>query len=68
MQSYSVKLLGLRSQGSLTHEELFVAVEMLSAVALINRAVEAGDLNGFWTNLMSPALGLTDVEEENIQR
>ncbi|XP_073466338.1 LOW QUALITY PROTEIN: ras GTPase-activating-like protein IQGAP3 [Aquarana catesbeiana] len=56
------------SQGSLTHEELFVAVEMLSAVALINRAVEAGDLNGFWTNLMSPALGLTDVEEENIQR
>ncbi|XP_077320303.1 ras GTPase-activating-like protein IQGAP3 [Lithobates pipiens] len=56
------------SRGSLTHEELFVAVEMLSAVALINRAVEAGDLNGFWTNLMSPALGLTDVEEENIQR
>ncbi|XP_040187964.1 ras GTPase-activating-like protein IQGAP3 [Rana temporaria] len=56
------------SQGSLTHEELFVAVEMLSAVALINRAVEAGDLNGFWTNLMSPALGLTDVDEENIQR
>ncbi|XP_068109676.1 LOW QUALITY PROTEIN: ras GTPase-activating-like protein IQGAP3 [Hyperolius riggenbachi] len=56
------------SQSSLTHEELFVAVEMLSAVALINRAIEAGDLNGFWTNLVSPALGLADVEEENIQR
>nr|DBA13986.1 TPA: hypothetical protein GDO54_005007 [Pyxicephalus adspersus] len=56
------------SQGSLIQEELFVAVEMLSAVALINRALEAGDLNGFWTNLVSPALGLTDVDEENIQR
>ncbi|KAM5129461.1 ras GTPase-activating-like protein IQGAP3 [Mantella aurantiaca] len=56
------------SQGSLTHEELFVAVEMLSAVAVINRAVQVGDLNGFRNNLLSPALGLTDVEEDNVQR
>ncbi|KAM4690065.1 ras GTPase-activating-like protein IQGAP3 [Rhinophrynus dorsalis] len=55
-------------QGSLVQEELFVAVEMLSAVALINRAIEAGDLNAFWTNLIGSALGLSDVEEENIQR
>ncbi|KAM4664022.1 ras GTPase-activating-like protein IQGAP3 [Discoglossus pictus] len=61
-------LLGQSPQGSLAQEELFVAVEMLSAVALINRAVEAGDLNGFWANLISSALGLSDVEEENLQK
>ncbi|XP_066465211.1 ras GTPase-activating-like protein IQGAP3 [Eleutherodactylus coqui] len=55
-------------QGSLMQEELFVAVEMLSAVALVNQAVEAGDLNAFWTTLVSPSLGLSDVDEENIQR
>ncbi|KAE8588354.1 hypothetical protein XENTR_v10022477 [Xenopus tropicalis] len=61
-------LQGQSPQGALVQEELFVAVEMLSAVALINRAIEAGDLNGFWTNLVSAALGLSDVEEENLQR
>ncbi|XP_075463816.1 ras GTPase-activating-like protein IQGAP3 isoform X1 [Ascaphus truei] len=59
---------GQNPQGSLVQEELFVAVEMLSAVALINQAIEAGDLNGFWTNLVSSALGLSDVGEENVQR
>ncbi|XP_053561176.1 ras GTPase-activating-like protein IQGAP3 [Bombina bombina] len=61
-------LQGQNPQGSLVQEELFVAVEMLSAVALINRAIEAGDLNGFWASLISSALGLSDVEEENIPR
>ncbi|KAM9293920.1 LOW QUALITY PROTEIN: ras GTPase-activating-like protein IQGAP3 [Gastrophryne carolinensis] len=68
---YQQELSVLQSQsprGSLIHEELFVAVEMLSAVALINRAVGAGDLNAFWASLVSPALGLAEVEEENIQR
>uniref|UniRef100_A0A8C5R470 IQ motif containing GTPase activating protein 3 n=1 Tax=Leptobrachium leishanense TaxID=445787 RepID=A0A8C5R470_9ANUR len=57
-----------KPQGSLVQEELFVAVEMLSAVGLINRALEANDLNTFWNNLMGLALGLSDVEEENMQR
>lgn len=34
----------------LAQEELFVAVEMLSAVVLINRALEAKDASGFWSN------------------
>ncbi|KAM8921493.1 ras GTPase-activating-like protein IQGAP3 [Pelodytes ibericus] len=61
-------LQGQKPQGSLVQEELFVAVEMLSAVSLINRAIEAGDMNAFWVNLISSALGLSDVEEENMQR
>ncbi|XP_043935713.1 ras GTPase-activating-like protein IQGAP3 [Protopterus annectens] len=56
------------SQGELVQEELFVAVEMLSAVALINQALEARDINGFWDNLFSPAAGLSDIEDDNMQR
>lgn len=52
----------------LGQEELFVAVEMLSAVVLINRALEAGDTCAFWDNLANPATGLAQVEEENAQR
>lgn len=52
----------------LGQEELFVAVEMLSAVVLINRALEAGDACAFWDNLANPATGLAQVEEENAQR
>ncbi|XP_044127441.1 ras GTPase-activating-like protein IQGAP3 isoform X1 [Bufo gargarizans] len=61
-------LQGQSPRGSLVQEELFVAVEMLSAVALVNRALEAGDLNTFWAALESAALGLSDVDEDNIQR
>uniref|UniRef100_A0A8C3CHW0 IQ motif containing GTPase activating protein 3 n=1 Tax=Cairina moschata TaxID=8855 RepID=A0A8C3CHW0_CAIMO len=52
----------------LVQEELFVAVEMLSAVALVNRALDAGDPDGLWSSLVSPALGLSDVEDGNAQR
>ncbi|XP_073495595.1 ras GTPase-activating-like protein IQGAP3 [Phyllobates terribilis] len=61
-------LQGQSPRGSLLQEELFVAVEMLSAVALVNRAAEAGDLNAFWAAMASSALGLADVDEENMQR
>lgn len=56
------------AQGELVQEELFVAVEMLSAVALVNRALDAGDPDGLWSSLGSPALGLSDVEDGNAQR
>jgi len=49
-------------------EELFVAVEMLSAVALVNRALDAGDGNGLWSSLVSSALGLAGVEDGNALR
>ncbi|XP_029437065.1 LOW QUALITY PROTEIN: ras GTPase-activating-like protein IQGAP3 [Rhinatrema bivittatum] len=57
-----------KAEGELAQEELFVAVEMLSAVALINRALEAGDRNACWSHLISPATGLADIEDENAQR
>uniref|UniRef100_A0A8D0KT81 Calponin-homology (CH) domain-containing protein n=1 Tax=Strix occidentalis caurina TaxID=311401 RepID=A0A8D0KT81_STROC len=55
-------------RGELVQEELFVAVEMLSAVALVNRALDAGDPDGLWSSLVSPALGLSGVEDANTQR
>lgn len=57
-----------QQQGELGQEELFVAVEMLSAVVLINQALEAKDTSGFWSSLGSPATGLAEVEAENAQR
>ncbi|NXG05524.1 IQGA1 protein, partial [Sakesphorus luctuosus] len=55
-------------EGNLTHPELSVAVEMLSSVALINRALESGDVNTVWKQLSSPVTGLTNIEDENSQR
>ncbi|KAK1205473.1 IQGA3 protein, partial [Pygoscelis papua] len=55
-------------RGELVQEELFVAVEMLSAVALVNRALDARDPDGLWSSLVSSALGLSGVEDANMQR
>ncbi|NXE94639.1 IQGA3 protein, partial [Menura novaehollandiae] len=55
-------------QGELAQEELFVAVEMLSAVALVNQALDAGDPDGLWSSLVSPALGLSGAEDASTQR
>nr|XP_021493377.1 ras GTPase-activating-like protein IQGAP3 isoform X1 [Meriones unguiculatus] len=67
---YQQELAVLQKQqhGELDQEELFVAVEMLSAVVLINHALEARDTCAFWENLANPATGLAQVEEENTQR
>lgn len=43
-------------------EELFVAVEMLSEVALINQALEVGQVHQFGSLLTSPSAGLSDVD------
>uniref|UniRef100_A0A8C9WTN0 IQ motif containing GTPase activating protein 3 n=1 Tax=Scleropages formosus TaxID=113540 RepID=A0A8C9WTN0_SCLFO len=55
-------------QGELQQEELFVAVEMLSAVALINQALEVKDAGAFCARLISPAAGLTDTDDSLLQR
>ncbi|KAK7801828.1 hypothetical protein U0070_023308 [Myodes glareolus] len=68
---YQKELATLQQQSpehSLTHPELTVAVEMLSSVALINRALESGDMNTVWKQLSSTVTGLTNIEEENCQR
>ncbi|XP_067161933.1 ras GTPase-activating-like protein IQGAP1 isoform X2 [Apteryx mantelli] len=56
------------AESNLTHPELSVAVEMLSSVALINRALDSGDVNTVWKQLSSPVTGLTNIEDENSQR
>ncbi|XP_060116396.1 ras GTPase-activating-like protein IQGAP1 [Heteronotia binoei] len=68
---YQKELATLQQQsptGNLTHPELSVAVEMLSSVALINRALDSGDVSLVWKQLSSPVTGLTNVEDENSQR
>ncbi|XP_030605093.1 ras GTPase-activating-like protein IQGAP3 [Archocentrus centrarchus] len=56
------------AQGELLLEELFVAVEMLSAVALINQALEAGRLQQFSSSLVSPSAALSDVDPALLDR
>ncbi|NXB94605.1 IQGA3 protein, partial [Vidua chalybeata] len=68
---YQHQLALLQSQhprGELAQEELFVAVEMLSAVALVNQALDARNPNRLWNSLVSPALGLSGAEDANAQR
>lgn len=55
-------------EGNLTHPELSVAVEMLSSVALINRALDTGDVNTIRKQLTNQVTGLMEVEDENLQR
>uniref|UniRef100_A0A3Q2QU79 IQ motif containing GTPase activating protein 1 n=1 Tax=Fundulus heteroclitus TaxID=8078 RepID=A0A3Q2QU79_FUNHE len=54
-------------QGSLTHPELLVAVEMLSAVVLMNEAMDVGDRAALWRQLASSVTGLSNVEDEYAQ-
>ncbi|XP_007542790.1 ras GTPase-activating-like protein IQGAP3 isoform X1 [Poecilia formosa] len=56
------------TQGELHQEELFVAVEMLSAVALTNQSLEAGHLQQFRFSLVSPSAGLCDVDSALMDR
>ncbi|XP_069481247.1 ras GTPase-activating-like protein IQGAP1 isoform X2 [Ambystoma mexicanum] len=68
---YQRELVTLQQQspeGNLTHPELSVAVEMLSSVALVNRALDTGDVNTVWKQLSNPVTGLTNVEDENSQK
>uniref|UniRef100_A0AAY4DV05 IQ motif containing GTPase activating protein 1 n=1 Tax=Denticeps clupeoides TaxID=299321 RepID=A0AAY4DV05_9TELE len=55
-------------EGSLTHPELQVAVEMLSSVVLINNALDVGDRAALWKQLSSAVTGLSNVEDECAQR
>lgn len=55
-------------QGTLSHPELLVAVEMLSAVVLMNEAMDVGDRAALWKQLSSSVTGLSNVEDEYAQR
>uniref|UniRef100_A0AAR2LNE8 IQ motif containing GTPase activating protein 1 n=1 Tax=Pygocentrus nattereri TaxID=42514 RepID=A0AAR2LNE8_PYGNA len=68
---YQRELFSLQQQsaeGSLTHPELLVAVEMLSSVVLINEALDVGDRAALWKQLSSSVTGLSNVEDEYAQR
>ncbi|XP_076842837.1 ras GTPase-activating-like protein IQGAP3 [Brachyhypopomus gauderio] len=68
---YQKELAQLQQQcpeAELQQEEMFVAVEMLSAVALVNQALEAKDSGAFCAALVSPAAGLADVDHSLTQR
>ncbi|KAM3625760.1 uncharacterized protein V6R79_017223 [Siganus canaliculatus] len=56
------------SEGSLSHPELLVAVEMLSAVVLMNLSMDVGDRTALWKQLSSSVTGLSNVEDEYAQR
>ncbi|KAF7687951.1 ras GTPase-activating-like protein IQGAP1 [Silurus meridionalis] len=68
---YQRELFSLQQQspeGSLTHPELLVAVEMLSSVVLINEALDVGDRGALWKQLSSAVTGLSNVEGDYSQR
>ncbi|CAN9507270.1 unnamed protein product [Ophioblennius macclurei] len=68
---YQRELSSLQQQsqeGSLSHPELLVAVEMLSAVVLMNQALDVGDRAALWRQLSSAVTGLSNVEDEYAQR
>uniref|UniRef100_A0A672HTJ4 IQ motif containing GTPase activating protein 1 n=1 Tax=Salarias fasciatus TaxID=181472 RepID=A0A672HTJ4_SALFA len=68
---YQRELYSLQQQsqeGSLSHPELLVAVEMLSAVVLMNQAMDVGDRAALWRQLSSAVSGLSNVEDEYAQR
>uniref|UniRef100_A0A673KMD5 Ras GTPase-activating-like protein IQGAP1 n=1 Tax=Sinocyclocheilus rhinocerous TaxID=307959 RepID=A0A673KMD5_9TELE len=68
---YQRELASLQQQsaeGSLSHPELLVAVEMLSSVVLINEALNVGDRAAVWKRLSSTLTGLSNVEDEYAQR
>uniref|UniRef100_A0A8C4NU39 IQ motif containing GTPase activating protein 1 n=1 Tax=Dicentrarchus labrax TaxID=13489 RepID=A0A8C4NU39_DICLA len=68
---YQRELVSLQQQsleGSLSHPELLVAVEMLSSVVLMNQALDVGDRAALWKQLSSAVTGLSNVEDEYAQR
>ncbi|KAF6124890.1 IQ motif containing GTPase activating protein 2 [Phyllostomus discolor] len=68
---YQTELSNLQKQNAmnyLAHEELLIAVEMLSAVALLNQALDSSDLVSVQGHLRSPAIGFNNLDETCVER
>lgn len=68
---YQNELFNLQKQNAtnyLPHEELLIAVEMLSAVALLNQALESNDLVSVQNQLRSPKIGFNNLDETYVER
>uniref|UniRef100_A0A8C4YAC5 IQ motif containing GTPase activating protein 2 n=1 Tax=Gopherus evgoodei TaxID=1825980 RepID=A0A8C4YAC5_9SAUR len=67
---YQTELFNLQQQNAryLAHDELSIAVEMLSAVVLLNQALGSKDILSIKNHLRNPSVGFNNVEDENFQR
>uniref|UniRef100_A0A3B3VY55 IQ motif containing GTPase activating protein 2 n=1 Tax=Poecilia latipinna TaxID=48699 RepID=A0A3B3VY55_9TELE len=68
---YQAELFSLQLQGGrsgLSHEELSVAVEMLSAVAVLNEVLDTKDPQAVIEQLTDSPLGFTNIEHDNLNR
>uniref|UniRef100_A0A8C3BLA7 IQ motif containing GTPase activating protein 2 n=1 Tax=Cairina moschata TaxID=8855 RepID=A0A8C3BLA7_CAIMO len=68
---YQTELFNLQQQNAvnyLAHDELSIAVQMLSAVVLLNQALENKDILMIKNHLRNPCIGFNNLEEENLQR
>ncbi|NXS80760.1 IQGA2 protein, partial [Erpornis zantholeuca] len=68
---YQTELFNLQQQNAvnyLAHDELYIAVEMLSAVVLLNQTLENKDILMIKNHLRDPCIGFNNLEEENLQR
>lgn len=68
---YQNELFNLQKQNTmnyLAHEELLIAVEMLSAVALLNQALDSNDLVSVQNQLRSPTIGFNNLDETYVER
>nr|XP_023421006.1 ras GTPase-activating-like protein IQGAP2 isoform X2 [Cavia porcellus] len=68
---YQSELFNLQTQNPtnyLAHEELLIAVEMLSAVALLNQALDSNDLMSVQNQLRSPSIGFNNLDEAYVER
>ncbi|KAJ8405650.1 hypothetical protein AAFF_G00316300 [Aldrovandia affinis] len=68
---YQSELFSLQTQNpgvDLGYEELSVAVEMLSAVAVLNEVLDTKDPQGVVEQLSDSPLGFTNMDQDNLQR
>uniref|UniRef100_A0A8C5I569 IQ motif containing GTPase activating protein 2 n=1 Tax=Gouania willdenowi TaxID=441366 RepID=A0A8C5I569_GOUWI len=66
MELFSLQLQAGRS--GLGHEELSVAVEMLSAVAVLNEVLDTKDPQAVIEQLTDSPLGFTNIDQDNLNR
>lgn len=52
----------------MSHEELSVAVEMLSAVAVLNEVLDTKDLQAVIEQLSDSPLGFSNMDQDNLNR
>ncbi|XP_051977095.1 ras GTPase-activating-like protein IQGAP1 isoform X2 [Xyrauchen texanus] len=60
--------IGSQKKTGLTHEELYVAVEMLSAVSVLNEVLDTKDSVAVIEQLSDSPLGFSNLDADNMQR